>query len=105
VSALRAADEPKLAGVVRSYFEDLTAALGEMARVLRPGAPCWLVVGGARLKDVYIPADLLLAELAEGAGLFADEVRVARRLTPAGRKLGRLPDVAPREVVVVMRKR
>jgi hypothetical protein len=102
--ALSTAGEKKLAGVVRSYFEDMSAALCECARVLRHGAPCWVVVGGARLKNVYIPTDTILPELVESHNLSTVAIRVARRLIPAGRKLGTLSDVAPRESILVMRK-
>ncbi len=104
-AALQDAGERKLAGVTRSYFEDMTAALRQFARVLLPGGPCWIVIGGARLKDVYVPADLILAEMAADAGLDVLELRVARRLIPSGRKLGTLGDVAPRETLLLLRRR
>ncbi len=104
VVALRTAGESKLAGIVRSYFEDLAVVLHELFRVLRPGAPFWLNVGGARLKGVYVPADLILAELAREVGFEVQTILVARRLIAAGRKLGTLTDVAPREVILVLRR-
>lgn len=102
--ALRARGEDKLAGIVRSYFEDISAALTEFARVLRPDRPCWLVVGAARLKDVYIPSDTILADVAQGCGFTVSELRVARTLTPAGRKLGGLDNISPRESLIVLRR-
>ncbi|MFQ5491172.1 MAG: hypothetical protein ACE5GE_10655 [Phycisphaerae bacterium] len=102
--ALLAVDQPKLAGVVRSYFEDLNQALAQCHRVLAPGAPFWMVIGGARFKDIYVPSDTILADLAETIGLTVHSIRVARRLTPGGRKLGSLPNVAPRESILVMHK-
>ncbi len=102
--ALVIVGEPKLAGVVRSYFEDLFAALGECARVLAEGCPCWVVVGGGRLKGVYVPSDLVLAEQAAGCGLVVDRIQVARRLIASGRRLGGLHNVAPRESVLVLRR-
>jgi hypothetical protein len=103
--ALRDAGEPKWAGVARSYFEDMGAALLECARVLAPGGPCWIVIGGARLKDVYVPADLILAEMARDRGFDVRELRVARRLIASGRKLGGLTDVAPRETILILNRR
>ena len=102
--ALAAAGEVKLAGVVRSYFEDLMSAFGECSRVLRPGGPCWIVVGGARLKGIYVPTDLILAESVRGCGFDVEQIRMARRLTPGGRKLGGLANVAPRESILVLRR-
>lgn len=102
--ALRARGEDKLSGIVRSYFEDIGAALGEFARVLRSDRLCWLVVAGARLKDVYIPSDTILANIAESCGFTVSELRVARTLTPGGRKLGGLDNISPRESVLILRR-
>ncbi|MCP4245975.1 MAG: hypothetical protein GY778_02900 [bacterium] len=101
--ALADVGQIKQAGVVRSYFEDLFASLEQCRRVLADGAPCWLVIGGARLKNVYVPSDLIMADRAEACGFEVLDVRIARRLTPTGRKLGRLLDVAPRESVLILR--
>ena len=102
--ALIATGQKKLAGVVRSYFEDIFNAVSQCRRVLADGAPCWIVVGGARLKGVYVPSDVILAEFAQGHGFEALAFRVARRLIRTGRRLGGLSDVAPRESILVLRK-
>ena len=94
-----------LAHVVRNYFQDLFAAVDECRRVLRRGAPCWIVIGGARLKDVYIPTDTILADFARSAGFIVDEIRVARNVIPTGRRFGTLSNVAPRESILIMQKR
>ena len=104
-AALAAIGERKLAAVVSAYFDDMSDVLAQCGRVLPAGAPCWLVVGGARLKGVYIPADLIIAELAAACGFAVESVRVARNLIEGGRKLGRLPNVAPRESILELRKR
>lgn len=105
VNLLHALGSPKLGGVVRSYVEDMTATLAALRRVLVPAAPCWLVVGGARLEHVYVPADLMLAEQAEAIGFAVEAIWSVRRLIPSGRKLGGLSDVAPRESVLCLRSR
>ena len=94
----------RLAGVVRSYFEDLTTALRAWHRVLIADAPCWIVIGGARLRGVYIPADLILPEIAEPLGYETAGIQVARHLISAGRKLGSLDSVTPRESIIMLRK-
>lgn len=99
---LQMVDQRRLAQVVRAYFQGMFAAIGEYRRVLLPGAPCWLVLGGARFKDVYIPSDTIVAEFAESAGFSVDRIRVARRLIPGGRKFGHLTNVSPRESVLSM---
>lgn len=96
--ALRSAE------VVRAYFHDLHHVVRECFRVLRGGAPCWMIIGGARIEDVYIPSDLILAELAQAVGFSVEGVRVARKLVEGARKFGNIGHVAPRESVIILRK-
>lgn len=100
--ALEMVGQRRLTRVVRGYFEELFAAVREFSRVLLPGAPCQLVLGGARFKDVYIPSDTIVARFAESAGFSVDRFLVARRLIPGGRKFGHLTNVSPRESVLCM---
>lgn len=93
-----------LADVVGGYIEDISLVLEECHRVLVPGGVCWMVIGGARMKDVYVPSDLMVAEIAEGCGFSVEAIRVARDLVGAPRKFGRLGHVAPRESLIVMRR-
>lgn len=90
--------------VVQNYFADMNAAVKAMHRVLDVDAPCWIVVGGARVRDVYVPADLILAEFAKDAGFYVERITIARRLIKTGRKLGDLSNVAPRESILELRK-
>ncbi len=101
--ALMLARQQKPARLVRTYFQGLLAAISDFRRVLKAGAPCWIVIGGARLKDVYIPTDTILADYARSAGFAVDRILVARNLIPSGRKFGRLTNIAPRESILVMR--
>lgn len=101
---LRGIGQAKLAHVVRAYFRDMARVLRTCRRVLQPGAPCWIVVGGARLKDVYIPSDTILADYARSIGFAVERIRVARTLVPGARKFGRLANVAPRESLLVMER-
>ncbi len=102
--ALSALDEPKLAGVVRSYFDDIFSAMAECGRVLADGRLMWLVIGGARFKNIYIPTDTILASYAESCGLWVESIKTVRKLIPGGRKLGSLNHVAPRESILIMRR-
>jgi len=103
--ALNMIQQPRLAKLVKSYFADLFAAVEEIRRVLASRAPCWIVIAGARLKDVHVPTDIILAEHALAVGFEVQQVRVARRVSPAGRRFGTLTNVAPRESVLIMYKR
>lgn len=72
--------------------------------MLTPGAPAWIVVAGADFQHVYVPADLALAELAAERGFEVERVVEARRLRRTFRRLGEI-QVAPREVVLMLRRR
>lgn len=102
--ALDAQGDAAVARLVRVYFHDLGSVIAEAARVLRPGAPLWIVVGGSDLKRVYIPTDLILAEAARDLGFRVESVAVARTLRPTGRRLGGLDGVAPRESLLRLRR-
>ncbi len=103
-SALDRAGLPRQSGLLRDYFHDMTLVLDECRRVLRSSATAWFIVGGARIKNVYVPSDLIVAELAESLGLHVSAIRVSRDLTPTRRKLGASGHVAPRESLIVMHK-
>ena len=89
VDQLAVEDAPK-SRVLRRYFADMSAAIGEMARVLRPGAAAIIVVGPSVMRGILIPTHQCLADIAASAGL--DVVGVAprnldrdRRMMPARR--------------------
>ncbi|RME76189.1 MAG: hypothetical protein D6776_01645 [Planctomycetota bacterium] len=102
---LLAREQYREAHVVARYTRDMGRAIAELARVCVPGAPAWIVVGGAFVREVYFPADLILAELAERAGFELERVVCARHLAhSAGRRLGGLERVLPRESILQMRR-
>ncbi len=92
------------AQAVLDYFIDMRAVLKSAYRVLTANSPAWLIVGGVRLKDVYVPADLIIADMAQHSGLALEALRVARELNPVRRKFGSAGHLAPRETLIVMRK-
>lgn len=63
-----------------------------------------MVIGGARIKDVYVPSDLMVAEAAIQAGFGIQALRVARDLVTPRRKFGRIGFLSPRETVLGMVK-
>jgi len=94
--------ERKIARVMDEYFQDMKDFLHAMRRVVVEDADCWIVIGGARPKGVYIPCDLILAEMAEKSGFKVESVCVARELVSPRRKFGRIGHVAPRETVLIL---
>ena len=84
VEQLAAKDAAK-SRVLRRYFADMSAAIGEMARVLRPGAAAIIVVGPSTMRGVLVPTHSCLADLASQAGL--DVVNVAARNLDRDRRM------------------
>ena len=89
VDQLAAKDAPK-SRVLARYFGDMAAAIGEMARVLRPASAAIIVVGPSVMRGLPIPTHQCLADVAADAGF--DVVAVAprslnrdRRMMPARR--------------------
>ena len=101
---LEAVNQENAAAVLRDYFDDMSDTLYACRRVMRAGSVGWWVVGGARVKDVYVPADLMMAEMARDRGFEVTAIRVARELSVSRRKFGRIGYLAPRESVVVLRR-
>ncbi len=84
VDQLAAKDAPK-SRVLQRYFADMAAAIGEMARVLRPGAAAIIVVGPSTMRSIPIPTHQCLADLASHVGL--DVVAVAPRKLDRDRRM------------------
>jgi DNA modification methylase len=54
--------------MVGAYFSDLVAVIRRLSTVLRPEAPCWMIVGDSRYAGVFVPTARILAELAPSIG-------------------------------------
>lgn len=103
-NALLALNHEPQAQAVLNYFSDMQSVLSSAHRVLSMNAPAWLIVGGVRLKDIYVPTDLIIADLARQAGYAVEALRVARELNPIRRKFGSAGHLAPRETLISLRK-
>ena len=77
-------DTPK-SRVLRRYFNDMSASIAEMARVMRPGAAAVIVVGPSTMRGSLVPTHECLADLATQSGL--DIVRVAPRNLDRDRRM------------------
>ena len=77
--------DPARARVLARYFSDMTAAIGEMARALRPGAAAVIVVGPSTMRGIWVPTHDCLADIAGYAGL--DVVAVAPRRIARDRRM------------------
>ena len=71
--------------VLRRYFVDMSAAISEMQRTLRPGSATIIVVGASTMRGILVPTHECLADLATQAGL--DVVAVAPRNLDRDRRM------------------
>ena len=71
--------------VLRRYFVDMSAAILEMQRTLRPGSATIIVVGASTMRGILVPTHECLAYLAMQAGL--DVVAVAPRNLDRDRRM------------------
>ena len=77
-------DAPK-SRVLRRYFNDMSASIAEMARVMCPAAAAVIVVGPSTMRGTLVPTHHCLADLATQSGL--DIVRVAPRNLDRDRRM------------------
>lgn len=70
--------DPRIARMLRGYFEDSFSVLVELRRVLSVGGRAALVVGNASYCGHAIAVDLFLAEIAEAVGFRVDGVEALR---------------------------
>jgi len=69
--------DARKARVLGKYFFEMQQVLGEMHRVLRPGAAAVIVIGTSTMRGMNVQTHLCLAELAEEVGF--DLVRIVER--------------------------
>ena len=78
------------AAIVKRYFEEMTACLSEMYRVLQPARSAIVVVGPSTMRGVVVDTALILAEIGEAVGFRLVGVKERdidrdRRLMPISR--------------------
>lgn len=84
VESVAEADATK-SRVLGRYFGDMSAAISEMQRVLRPGSATIIVVGASTMRGILVPTHECLADLTTQAGL--DVVAVAPRNLDRDRRM------------------
>ena len=65
-----------IARMVRGYFSEMACVIQECARVLKPGAPLWMVNDNVRYAGASIPVDLILSFIAERVGFEIEKIAV-----------------------------
>ena len=80
--------DARKATVLRRYFNDMSAVIGEMYRVLKSGKPAVVVVGTSQLRGIDVETQKGLAAIGESAGFKLAGIGVRRldrdrRMMPA----------------------
>ncbi len=96
--------DPRIARLLKGYFEDLFLSLQELHRVLRPGGKIAYVIGNVRHAGTMVPVDEILVQLASGAGLVFDCAWVMRQRGNSAQQMGKFGREAARETVVLLTK-
>ncbi len=90
--------------MLRGYGADAVISAAEMARVLRPGGVAAVVVGNSSYAGIEYEADVIWAEALSAAGLFVEEVAVARERPPSPQQTLGGSVLRRRESVITARK-
>jgi len=65
-----------IARMVRGYFLEMACVIQEAARLLKPGAPLWMVNDNVRYAGVSVSVDLILSFIAERVGFEVEQIAV-----------------------------
>ena len=72
--------------ILSKYFIDMKQVLTSTQKALRDGGRMILVQGDSLFSDIYIPSDLIVAEMAEEIGFDVLEIATARTRTSGQRR-------------------
>ena len=101
---LPAKSDPRVARMLKGYFEDMYLVLRKLQALLSPGGVCVFVVGNVRYAGVMTPVDEILIDVAQQVGFTFDTVWVARLRGNSAQQMGRFRREPARESVVCLRK-
>ncbi len=96
--------DPRIAPMLRGYFEDLYLMLTALRPHLKQGAVCGFVVGNVRHAGIMVPVDEILVQVGQQAGYTFDRAWVARLRGNSAQQMGRFGREPARESVVFLRK-
>jgi len=85
--------------IVRKYFDDLYPILSNVYDALKAGGRFLIVIGDSLMAGIYIPADLIVAQMGKQIGYSIEDLMIARE-----RRSGQRRDFRLRESIVVLRK-
>ena len=62
--------------MVRGYFYEMACVIAECSRVLKPGAPMFMVNDSVRYAGASISVDMILSDIAEKLGFRVESILV-----------------------------
>jgi len=86
------------------YFKDMYYALKELHRIVKKGAPCFLVVGDSAPYGIHVPTDTLLGEIGLELGFSSYTIQPLRRRGIKWRTLRYRHNLTLREGLLIMRR-
>jgi SAM-dependent methyltransferase len=85
--------------IVHKYFDDMYKVMRNITTLLSPGGRFILVVGDSLIADIYVPTDLILAQIGKHLGLSIEHLEKARE-----RRSGQVRSYRLRESILTLRK-
>lgn len=97
-------NNPKIPGMITTYFIDMQKVIEEWFKVLASGAKVAMVVDNVRFEGELIPVDLVLSEMAKEIGFDVKEIIVARYKGNSSQQMKKYGRVPVRESIVIWEK-
>lgn len=85
--------------IVHKYFDDMYRVFKVVIPNINNGGRFILVVGDSLIADVYVPTDLLIAQIGQDLGLTIEKIEKARN-----RRSGQIRSYRLRETIITLRK-
>lgn len=85
--------------IVHKYFDDMYKVFNMIVSKINNNGRFVLVVGDSLIADVYVPTDLLIAQIGKDVGLTIEKIEKARN-----RRSGQIRSYKLRETIITLRK-
>lgn len=85
--------------IVHKYFDDMYKVFKMVVPKIKNNGRFILVVGDSLIADVYVPTDLLIAQIGKDLGLSIEKIEKARN-----RRSGQIRSYKLRETIITLRK-
>ena len=73
--------------MLRGYFDDMSKLLKNLRQVLIKEAKCYIVVANSGYKEILVPTDLLIADIAKNLGYSVNNIFYARKIRSSSQQM------------------